>query len=380
MTDAFSSMVSNFSEEDPRASEFLESLDPRIYVGSRHHTVPRFLLERWSTNDQVQVYSRVDDAFSVRNIRDLAVKDFNTFVDCAGEMDSSFESLLGAIEAPAAAVISRLLSPFTRTVDLTADEIAKLVVMVSFQAVRTTRARRVLELQTEWLMKTLAQGRVPDEELREISVVPHQNDLLRTSMTLAHELLPLIACRPMALVFLDTPSLLLGDEPLLVNDGTDDVEHHADCFLSEIEIKRRIAKEGRKKKRLRRDVSRVLHTRSTTPRGLGVALELVLPVSPRAALWWGPIQDAPFGGPIEVDRLEREDSERFAGMVNEGTSVQALDWIVSTLHDEAFGSRSFPPLGPLITVCDGGNAAAVALNDLPTRFRPHRLTRPERHV
>jgi len=303
MTEAFSSMATKFPEGDPRASEFLESLDPRMYVGGRHHTVPKFLLERWSTKEQVHVYSRVDDTFSVRNIKDLAVKDFHTFVDHAGQLDSSFESLLGAVEAPAAAAISRLLSPFSSSVDMAPDEIAEIVIMVSFQAVRTTRARRVLELQAEWYVKAMAQGRVPDVALREISVVPHQNDLLRTSMTLAQELLPLVACRPMALIVLDTPRLLIGDEPLLVNVGPDDGEHHPDCFLGKREINRRIAKERHKKRRLRRDVSRVLHIRSTTPRGLGVALELVLPVSPRAALWWGPLQDAPFEGPIEVDRL-----------------------------------------------------------------------------
>lgn len=248
--------------------------------------------------------------------------------------------------------------------------------MASFQAVRTTRARRVLELQAEWYAKTLAQGRVPDAQLREISVVPHQNDVLKTSLSMAHQLLPLIVCRPLALIVLDAPDLLIGDEPLLVNVGDEDVEHHPDCFLTEAQIKRRLRKERHKKQRLRRSVSRVLHIRSTIPTGLSVALELVLPVAPRAALWWGPLQDAPFTGPVEVDRLGSKESQEFATLVNEAMSAQALDWVVSTLGDTSFKSRAFPELGPLVTVCDGGNAAALALNETPKRFRPHRLTRP----
>lgn len=35
--------------------------DPRSHVGSRHHTVPRFLLDRWAdANGQVLVYGRVE--------------------------------------------------------------------------------------------------------------------------------------------------------------------------------------------------------------------------------------------------------------------------------------------------------------------------------
>ncbi len=119
----------------------------------------------------------------------------------------------------------------------------------------------------------------------------------------------------------------------------------------------------------------MIHFRPTTTRGLGVALELVLPVSPRAALWWGPLGDAPFEGPVEVERLGEEESQRFAALVNDATAEQALDWVISTLEDMTFLTRTFPDLGPLMTVCDGDNAAALALNEAPARFRPHRLAR-----
>lgn len=116
-------MAAGTQEGDERAEQFMQSLDPRMYVGARHHTVPRFLLGEWSSNDQVQVYSRVDGAYSVRNIKDLEVKDFHTFVDLNGELDSSFESVLGTVEEPAAAALKKLMSPFTGRAGLSTDEL-----------------------------------------------------------------------------------------------------------------------------------------------------------------------------------------------------------------------------------------------------------------
>lgn len=375
LAQAFEALPINTPAADEQAQQWLATVDPRSHIGSLHHTVPRFLLQRWARDAQVRVYSRVDRAFSVRNVKDLGVKDFYTFVDLAGELDSSFESLLGQVEAPAAAAIGRLLSPFTRTAEVTTEEVFHIAQMVAFQVVRTTRRRRELELHAEWYAKTMASGRVGDAALREISVVPHQNDSLQFSLSMAHQLMPFVACRRVAFIVLDKPQLLLGDEPLLVNAEPDDGEHHPDCFLTDEQIRKRIAKEQRKKLRLRRQVSRVIHFRPTTTRGLGVTLELVLPVSPRAALWWGPLGDAPFEGPVEVERLGEEESQRFAALVNDATAEQALDWVISTLEDMTFLTRTFPDLGPLMTVCDGDNAAALALNEAPARFRPHRLAR-----
>ena len=52
---------------------------------------------------------------------------------------------------------------------------------------------------------------------------------------------------------------------------------------------------------------------------------------------------------------------------------QALDWVVSRVTDARFTSREFPPVGPLMRVCDGENAASLAVNQTPPRLRPARL-------
>ena len=362
-------------EAAEQARNWLATVKPRSHVGSLHHTVPRFLLQRWALDGQVRVYSRVDGTFSVRNVKDLGVRDFYSFIDLEGELDSTFESLLGEVEAPAAAAIGRLLSPFILAANKTPEELFQLARMVAFQVVRTTRRRRELELQAEWYAKTMASGRVADAALRGLSVVPHQNEMLKLSMSTAEQLMPFVAFRPVGLVVLDKPQLLMGDEPVLVNAGSDDGGHHPDCFLTDEQIKRRTAKEQRKKRRLRRRVGRVVHFKPTAAHGLGVALELVLPVSPRAALWWGQLGTAPFEGPVEFEQLSAQESQRFAALVNKATMEQALDWVISTVRDTTFTTRTFPEPGPLLTVCDGNNAAALALNEVPARFRPHRLWR-----
>ncbi|MGI8721538.1 MAG: DUF4238 domain-containing protein [Geodermatophilaceae bacterium] len=376
LAQAFEALPIDTPEADEQARQWLAAVKPQSHVGSLHHTVPRFILQRWARDGQVLVYSRVDRQVSVRNVKDLGMKDFYSFIDIDGRLDSTYESLLGEVEAPAAAAISRLLSPFGLAAAVTPEELFRLAQMVAFQVVRTTRRRRELELQAEWYAKTMARGRVADAALREVSVVPHQNELVQLSFSVAEKLMPFVAFRPAALVVLDKPQLLLGDEPVLVNAGPDDGGHHPDCFLTDDQIRRRIAKEQRKKLRLRRQVGRVVHFRPTATHGLGVALELLLPVSPRAAIWWGPLSDVPFEGPVEVERLSAQESQRFAALANEATREQALDWIISTVADSTFTTRTFPDPGPLMTVCDGNNAAASALNEIPTRFRPHRLERP----
>lgn len=273
----YSSSFFDTPEADAKADAFVQGVNRRAYVGSRHHTVPRFLLERWATRSQVLVYRRIEDKFRVENIDNLAIKDFYTSIDKQHQLDSSYESLLGAIEAPAATAISTLMNPFTPQPELREDELQDLAVFMSFMPIRTTRQRREMELQGEWMAKTLAQGRLADIELRKLTVVPHQNQLLQAGFSGAQQLLPFFLCRPLALVLLRDAQLLLGDEPLVINPGPDEGEmHHPDCFVSDEDWRKRQARERRKKKRLRRPVERVVHVRPTVPRGVGVALEMGL--------------------------------------------------------------------------------------------------------
>jgi hypothetical protein len=63
-------------------------------------------------------------------------------------------------------------------------------------------------------------------------------------------------------------------------------------------------------------------------------------------------------------------------MANHAMCSQALDWIITRIGDKAFTSKTFPPPGPLMKICDGTNAASLAINQVPDRFRPHRLWTP----
>jgi len=374
---AFQGFLSPEETGEEEAARFLADLDTQSHVGSRHHTVPRLLLKRWANKSlQVQTYSRIEGRFATRNVNDLAIKDFYTFIDLAGRKDSSMESILNAgVEKPAAAVLNDLLgNPFAAPRTARVSDLATLAQFAAFQVVRTARHRRESELHAEWLAKTMAQGQIADARLREIVVTPHQNDAIRRMGDAAYQFMGLFACRPLALVLLDRPRLLIGDDPVLVNPGPKDDTHVADCFLTDAQISARMARERRKKKgRRRRQSGRIVHFSSTVPRGLGVALEIVLPVSPRAALLWGPLRDTPYAGDIVRERLDEAESERFAELANDAMCAQALDWVVSTPSDEQFANRLFPPVGPLMQVCDGVNAASVALNETPHRLRPARL-------
>jgi hypothetical protein len=362
------------------AEQFVGSLDSKEKVGRRHHTVPSFVLKRWSDGGRLEVYSRADGRTSTRMVDDLAQRDFYTFVDTDGEKNSLVESALGLLEAQAAPVMAKLLNPFvTGGGDLSVQELGTLSQFASFQVVRTARYRREYELQAEWYAKKVMEGRVVDAELRKLGILVHQNEPISMMGELAEGMFPYFACRPVALVVFDRPRLYIGDDPVIVNSSDDDGTHHADCFLTEREMQARFeqarprkVKKGRRRPRVK-PVSRVLHVSSTVSRGVGVAEEIVLPVSPRAALVWGPLQDVPSDAPAERAVLHAAESERVAGLINDATCRQALDWVVTRTADESFVGRTFPPLGPLMRVCDSDNAASLVLNTTPERIRPARL-------
>lgn len=373
--DGFHDLVAS-GADDEAGDQVMARIDPRAHVGSRHHTVPRFLLDRWATDNQVQVFSRVDRRFSTRNVQDLAVRDFYTFIDVKGEPDSSIESVLQVVEEETAPVIRRLLNPFTPPQRPSETELATLAMFASFQIVRTARHRREMELQADWYAKTMLSGRIEDAQLRAITIVPHQNESVERLGMMSQRLFPYFMQRPLALIRLDRPRLLIGDEPVVINPGAGEVVHHPDCFITDEQMEARFARERRKKAKRRRDVSRVIHMTSTKPTGVGTAEEIVLPISPRSALLWGPIMENPGGATLEQDMLDYAESAEFASQLNNATGLQSLDWVVSRRADTGFVDCEFSEPGPLLHMCDGTNAASLAVNSTPKRMRPHRLKRP----
>lgn len=368
-------------EDDAQAQEWLASIDPTAYVGARHHTVPRFLLAKWADkNGQVRVYRRIEGRHRTENIRDLAVKDFYTVIDIDGAKNSTMESLMGYIEGRAKPYIDTVLNPFVRPEPLGIDAIMSLNQFATFQSTRTARHRREIELHAEWYAKTMATGRIDDEELQKFAVAPHQNQTIQFSSEAARNLMPFFICRPLAVIYLGSPLLYMCDEPVVLNAPGGEF-HLEDCFLTDGEVEARIQRRMRKvkkRKRGRAQISgRTVHFSSTRPTGHGVADEILLPISPSTALLWGPLAPEPQGGPIDRVTLTPDEATRFATMANEAMCSQALDWVITRPADQAFADRAFPPTGPLMKVCDGTNAASLAVNEAPERFRPHRLWTPD---
>jgi hypothetical protein len=364
---------------DAEARTWFDSTNPTAFVGSRHHVVPRFILERWANNrDQVRVFRRIENRLDTCNIRDLAIKDFYTVIDKQGRKDSRMESLLGVVEGATKPIIDDLLSAWSSS-PITGEDVARLAQFASFQATRTPRRRREIELHAEWYYKTMARGHVPEEELRDITIAPHQNELIELTSKSAENLLPFFACRPLALMRLDVPRLYICDEPVVLNSPAG-AFHIDDCYLTDEDVERRMEKWLRKTKKGKRGrhppPGRIVHFASTAPSGFGVADEILLPVSPSAALLWGPLEDRPPMRAIERIKLTGAEADRFAHMANEAMSAQALDWVVGRAADTTFDDYAFPPAGPLMRVCDGTNAASLAVNQPPARFRPARLWTP----
>ena len=83
-------------------AELVASIDPKRYVGHKHHVVPAFILKRFANaKNQLQVRDLARNTTRMVNVNDLAVTDFYTFINTSGELDSSYEHLWGQIEAGA---------------------------------------------------------------------------------------------------------------------------------------------------------------------------------------------------------------------------------------------------------------------------------------
>ncbi|QMW67922.1 hypothetical protein H4N58_08775 [Mumia sp. ZJ1417] len=195
----------------------------------------------------------------------------------------------------------------------------------------------------------------------------------------AERLLPFFACRPLALIRLDVPQLFICDEPVVLNSPAG-AFHVDDCYVTDADVELRMEKWLRKTKKGKRGrhppPGRIVHFASTAPSGFGVADEILLPISPSAALLWEPLENRPPMRPIERVRLTGAEAERFAQSANEAMSTQTLAWVVGRVADTTFDDYSFPSTGPLMRVCDGTNSAALAINEPPARFRPARLWTP----
>ncbi len=190
--------------------------------------------------------------------------------------------------------------------------------------------------------------------------------------SLAEPLAARFVRRPVAVLTIDRPLFFIGDEPVIVSIEGGHVEHHPDCFMTDEEYAAKLEKHRRRKGRRRYAVSRVVHMAPTQPRGVDKADEVVMPISPRTLLIWGP-DIAAHDGIVERVRYSGTRADEVAAIVNDHQVEWSLDTIVTRRDDDRLSDLTLPDPKPLFTVCDGSGPAKDAVNQVPTRIRPYRL-------
>jgi hypothetical protein len=359
--------------------EWLRSVDRFGKVGSRHHVIPNFVLQKWAdSNGRIWVKSKHDRIEGVRNTRDVAITDFYTFLATDGQLDSSMEEMLNVVETRAAAVLKRLNSPFATNVTLSFEEYGDLATFVAYQMARSPRRRREYELMADWYGKTMAAGalskKVAEDELRTLEFVPHQNEHIHYISSGVDLLVQELLGRPVCLLTIDRPLFLIGDEPVIVNTNGDHVTHLPDCFMTDDEFEQKLKRASRKKRRRPREVRRIVHMYPTQPRGLHKAIEIAMPISPRTVLWFGP-PTTEWDRIVVRDMVSGTEADELAARINESIAQYALDVIVGRIEDQSFRTLAIPERTPLLAVCGSSGAAKDAVMSVPERLRPRRLDR-----
>jgi hypothetical protein len=213
--------------------------NPDVHVGTRHHVVPRFYLERFARADRIAVVDPRTGARRVASIRDTAAeKDYYTFVNTDGELDGRMEQLLGKIEGDAAEAIRNMTSIFGG--DVSPDDRASVCLLLAFQLNRGRAARRRSELFGDLMTRLLLVG-INDEQaarayierqggtvnpetvaavidmssrLDTYEFVPDPNDHTAMIGKVAEDAMPYLLGRRWFIYEWERPALLSGDEPV----------------------------------------------------------------------------------------------------------------------------------------------------------------------
>jgi len=352
------------ADEDLRRSidEFWANAPREAKVGSLHHTVPRFYLKRFARNGKVLVRDRNSGEMATRNIDNLAIRNFYTFVNKDGEDDGRLEDILADMEGGTSALLNRVYGPFQPVRPLVPAESMALALFLAFQLVRTPRHRRETELLADYSTKFVNQDKFRDPA--EWTVVPHPNLHIGLMTSMVFKLAEVLYGRPVTLVTLDRPLFITCDEPVILAVEGDHVRHLPGCFKT---TKQRI-KARRRPSRTRRRNWDTVHWYPSRP-GVAQADEVALTISPRSTLVVGPrAKPAPLQVPMDGD-----DATEFADEVNRRLIDQAYIWVAAHPEHATFADLEFPPPKPILQACDGGTALARDLAKPPEKRYPERL-------
>lgn len=339
-----------------RSARWFSTSDPAARVGTRHHTVPAFCLRRFADGaNQLAVWRRTTHEIKISAIDDVAIKDFYTVLSTSGEFDGRMEDLLGQVEDAAADAVKWLLSPF-RGRELPAVHQLALCTLIAFQMMRGPRKRKEIELLGDYGWKLADDGHMTDRDRRETVIVPHPNEHIRLMGSVSEVICEAILRRPVQVILLDAPLLVICDEPVLV-DVENHVRHLPECALSKGELIRR------ERKRYGGDGSfrQPVHVWPTRPAGVIDADALAMPISPTALIALGPA-----GVPAQpVLNLAGDEARELAAEVNAALVAQAYEWVAASPGHPDFRTWRFPALGPLLGVCDGGSIMSQQLQTAP---------------
>lgn len=352
-----------------RTKELMATLDPERYVGSKHHVVPRFILKRFANDkDQVLVRDRATGAKRISNTKALAVTDFYTFIDSAGELDASYEQMWGYVETAADSILcEHLENPFVRPRPFNPVEKYATDAFVALQSIRGPANRRVMELVADYGMKLVNQDKLSADDMDDLEFRPHQNHHLETLVRVLPQIEEHLASRAAFLVTLDKPLLVISDEPVCLERPDD----HAPPTRKQMrDYPRGILVDGKPVPRA--DLIQFA--------GLGVGLAnaeaIVMPIGPRHAIAYdrpGSLRPAPH------QRLEGADAENFATEVSTLVIEQAVVWIAGHISHPTLGRMRLPKQPPPLVIFDGGTRLSqnVRHTDRRKPVRLDKTARPE---
>ena len=314
--------------------------------------MPRLILRRFATDEKrLSIWRWATREIRPGSVDDLAIRNFYTILNTDGQLDGRMEELLGMVERDATPVIDWLLSPF-RGKQLSQSQQVSPCNFIAFQLLRGPRKRKEIELLADYHWKLMNDGSLSPADLEELTIVPHPNEHVRMLMTGAYEVARSFLRRPVQVILLDAPLLVICDEPLLI-DTNAGVQHVPDCFVD--------ARDSRRRRRIGDRTEELLHVWTTRPAGVQTADAVALPVAPDALVVLGPE-----GHAIPAwQRYRGTEAAELAGEVNSALIGQATEWVAANPDHPDFASRTFPEPGPLIGVCDGGSVMSQQLQTAP---------------
>ncbi len=336
-----------------------DSVDPQSQVGTRHHIVPRTILRRFAnTSDQLRVRDRFTGKLRLAAVGDLAVKDFYTFVDLNMSRNSAMEVWLSEVEAEFARVIRPLVSTqaFGHPQPPTGVDRFALDTFVAVQAVRGMRTRRAMELIADYSLKLVNQDTLDDVEIRELELVPHQNEHIQFIQQASEKLAEHLSTRPVAVVRLDASLLVISDEPVVLapREGT-----------AIGDLRRRLRIHGE-----RVAPADIVQISSGLGVGFHDADEVILPLSPRHALVYGTTHSQQRDLTWDICGHE---ALRIARDANRLQARTAIGWVAAHPDGPHLAQIPWPPPVPVATIYDDRSAPAQVVNARP-HARPHRLS------